>query len=375
VKITYAITKGNWGGAQKYVFELAEAMKKAGHDVSLVFGDPGKLKEYADEAGLKSIPLPQMKRDINIFKELSSFFALLKILKDERPDVLHLNSPKMGGLGSLAARIAGIPRIIYTAHGWTFNEDRSFISTFLIKIISWFTILFCDEVIVLSETEKQQVVRWPGAKNKIRIIPLSIKGIDFIERQAAQSILRQSCPNIPLSAEITWLGNIAELHKNKGLEYAIEAVNALPPRFNCIYVIIGTGEKQQELQALIEKYNLKDKVFLAGFQQNAARLLRAFDIFFFSSIKEGLPYTLLEAGAAGLPVISTDVGSIADLISDRRSGLLVPSKNPKRLEESLEELLNDPLARKEYASALCRKVISLFSFDAMVKKVLSSYTG
>lgn len=375
MKITYAITKGNWGGAQKYVFELACAAKEVGHDVSIIFGSPGKLAEYADEAGIRTIILPRMERDIHIFQEISNFFTLINILKKENPNIVHLNSPKMGGLGSVASRIAGIKTIVYTAHGWSFNEDRSELSKRIIKFFSWLIIVFSTKVIVLSEHERQQVVNWPNARRKLRVIPIGIKEIDFVSKQEARTVLRASSPSLPDSPDTIWIGNIAELHKNKGLEYAIRSLADLPSHINYLYVIMGIGEEQKKLTALIEKLHLEHKVFLVGFQKSGVTLLKAFDLFLFSSIKEGLPYALLEAGLASLPVISTDVGSISDLITDRSSGLLVPSKNPEALKNAIEELVFSTAARTEYGKNLNHKISTEFSFKKMVEKSLSYYSA
>ena len=372
MKITYAITKGNWGGAQKYVFDLATAIKTRGYEVSVVFGAPGKLEDVCQKAGITTRVLPLLQRDIHLFKEVSSFLTLRKILKEERPDILHLNSPKMGGLGSLAAQIVGVPKIIYTAHGWSWNEDRSPLSKLLIKLSSWFTILMCDKVIVLSNYEKEQVSKWPWVKNKIVVIPIGVEPIAFLEREEARNILRASNSKIPTSSDTIWFGNIAELHRNKGLEYAIEAVGLLPKEIKCIYIIIGIGEELSNLQKLIDKLGLSDKVFLAGFQENAAKLLKAFDIFLFSSIKEGLPYTILEAGLAQLPVISTDVGSIHDVITDKVSGILVKRKKSELLKDAVILLSSNQNIQDQYAKELHETIQNRFSALRMVDKIVSS---
>ena len=311
MKILYGITKGNWGGAQKQVFDLATALAQAGNDVSVVFGGLAsgtELQSRLTETKIPSIVLRTMDRDINFFKEIRSFISLIKILRRERPDVLHLHSPKMGGLGGLAGRITGLPRIIYTAHGWTFNEERPWIQKWLIAFFSWLIILCSHQTIVLSEKEKKQVVKWPFVKKKIIVIPNGIKNIDFLDRvDAEKSILSSSLSALPPRP---WVVTIAELHKNKGLTYAIEAVSLLPQETQLTYFIIGEGEERSQLEKLIDEKGLKSRVFLLGFHKNASKLLKAFDLFLFPSIKEGFPYALLEASQAGLPIIASAVGQV-----------------------------------------------------------------
>ena len=139
MKILFVITKGNWGGAQKYVFDLATSLPKEKFNVSVACGEGEALPKKLVEAGIRVIPIPFLGRDINILNDCSVFFRLIKLFIAERPDVVHLNSSKIGGMGALAARMAFVPKIVFTAHGWTWNEDRSYLSKKIIVFISWLT--------------------------------------------------------------------------------------------------------------------------------------------------------------------------------------------------------------------------------------------
>src|SRR3989344_895873 len=139
MKILYGITKSNFGGAQRYVFELAIAMKKQGYDVAVLCGGQGLLVDKLKQKKIEVIPSDTMQRDVSIGKEFLSFFQILKVLKKEKPNVFHINSSKMGGLGGLAGRLAGTRKIIFTAHGWTFNEPRPCYEKVIIKLFAWLT--------------------------------------------------------------------------------------------------------------------------------------------------------------------------------------------------------------------------------------------
>src|SRR3989338_9863030 len=132
-KILYVITKGNWGGSQRYLFDMATSLPKNKFDVKVAIGEGGLLKERLLENGIKVISIPALQRDISVMKEIRSFVSLYKIFRTSpRPDVVHLNSSKASALGALAARIAGVPRIVFTAHGWPFKEDRPWVIKWLI---------------------------------------------------------------------------------------------------------------------------------------------------------------------------------------------------------------------------------------------------
>ncbi|MFZ2500762.1 MAG: glycosyltransferase, partial [Minisyncoccia bacterium] len=157
-KVLFVITKSNWGGAQSYVYTLATRLKDTGADVAVVLGGTGEagsesglLAERLQEAGIRTLFLKSFMRDISLIREFKALRELIYILKSERPDVVHLNSSKAGGLGAVAARLTGVPRIVFTAHGWPFWEPRNFVAQKLIYFFSWITVMFSHAVITISD--------------------------------------------------------------------------------------------------------------------------------------------------------------------------------------------------------------------------------
>jgi len=378
-KILFIITKANWGGAQKYVFDLAnEIAERDNYEVVVAYGKPfGELSEKLKTARIRTIEIDGLGRDINFFGEFGVAKKLWKILKEEKPDVIHLNSPKIGGLGGLLGRLIGIKKIIYTSHGWTFNEDLLLWQTFLIKYFSWLTIIFSHKTIVIAKKEYDQVVGWPFVSaKKLELIYNGIKPICFLNRDEAQEYFG-SCladKQAKISNEDLVVGTIAELHKNKGLKYAIEGFEEITENNQQVKLImIGEGEERQKLEKEIEEEKLSDKVFLVGKIEEASRYLKAFDIFLLSSIKEGFPFVLLEAGLAKLPVIASDVGGISELIEGGKNGILVKAGESSEVTLALETLIKNKELRENYGQALYKKVKNDFSFDGMVEKTERLY--
>lgn len=373
-KVCFVVTKGVWGGAQKYVFSLATSLPKNNYEVIVISGEGETLPNKLILAGIQIYRLPEMKRDISLINEIKNFFALYKILKKEKPDVLHLNSPKAGGLGALAGRLLGIKKIVYTAHGWTFNEDRKIFNKIIIFLFSWITVLLCHKTIVIAEKEKRQTRFMPFVKNKIVLIRNGVEQIVFKEKDVARKELLALCggqTSTETKNNLLWLGTISELHKNKGLEYALSAVSKIMVPF--IFFVIGEGEERNRLQKLIEQYNLENKVFLVGFLDNANQYLKAFDIFTLTSIKEGLPYTILEAGSAGLPVIASSVGGIPDIIDSGTNGILVQKTNAPQITKTIEFMIDHPNERKMFGQKLQQRVEKEFSLKQMLEKTLEVY--
>ncbi|MCR4284232.1 MAG: glycosyltransferase family 4 protein [Parcubacteria group bacterium] len=369
-KIIYLITKSSWGGATRYVFDLATSLPKDDFEVMVLSGGGGILNEKLKYAGIKTVSIEKLSRDINLFAEIKVFFSLLKLFRKERPDVVHLNSSKAGGLGVLSAKIAGVRNIIFTAHGWAFNEDRPFWQKTLIKIFVWVTLLLADNIICVSEATKENIKNFPFVYRKTRVIYNGIPDFDLLEKNEARTALK-NISMIDLPSEAIWIGTLSELHKNKGLEYAIKAISLLRD-YPIVFLIIGGGELKINLEEMIKKEKLEQKVILLGFIDNAKRYLKAFDIFLLSSITEAFPYSIIEAGFVGLPVVSSSVGGVRDVISSD-CGVLVKPADYNSIKIELESLLKDKEKREKLGVNLKQKIENSFSFKSMITQTTGLY--
>lgn len=372
-KILLVITKSNWGGAQRYVFDLATALKNNGKDTAVIFGRGGILSNRLKEAGIRTLEIPSLGRDISLLEDIRSFFALLSIFKKEKPTIVHLNSSKIGGLGALAARLARVPKIIYTAHGWPFLEDRSAFKTMVIKFLSWITISLSTHVIDVSKKTQELANELPGAKEKTRVV---YNGIDpetqFESQKAAREFLAERIerPTDFFKGKVV-VGTISELTKNKGLRYTLRAIQKIR-HLPFIFIVLGEGEDRGKLESTIKEFGLEEKVFLPGFTPNASHYLPGFDIFTLASIKEGFPYCILEAGLAELPVIATSVGGIPEIVNDT-NGILIDPKNSPHIAASLTYLIDNKVAREILGKNLREKVSTHFTKDRMLQETFSVY--
>lgn len=300
-KILFLITKATWGGAQRYVYDLATELRDK-FDVSVAFGQEGLLAKKLRDAGVPAFPIPTLQRDVSLSNDRKSFSELLRLFRAEKPDVVHLNSSKAAGVGALAARCAGVSRIIFTVHGWPFWEQRDFISRGLIYFFSWLTALFSHKVIVVSDYDLSVAKSMPFIGHKtIRIY----NGINLDFPLYSGDIVRHSFPK---GVRIT--GTVGELTRNKNQIALIEKARNNPQMY---VAIVGDGEDRTYLRQKIERYGLHDRVKIIGFMW-ASQVLRGFDVFALPSLKEGLPYVLLEARVANLPIIANRVGGVSEAL-------------------------------------------------------------
>jgi glycosyltransferase involved in cell wall biosynthesis len=370
LKVLIVITKSSWGGAQRYVYDLATSLAKQGQDVAVAYGTPGLLNERLGAAGIRTIPLSSLKRDVSLLDEPRAFFGLLSLLRRERPDVLHLNSSKAGALGALAGRLARVPRIVFTAHGWAWNEDRPLWQKAAIAFFAYLTVLLSHATICVSQAVKH-AARWmPLPASRFMVIRNGLRPPPFLPREEARAAL---APAIP---ERTWIGMLSELHPTKRV---IDAVNAFAliarQHPDTALVILGGGQEYTDLELLIYERGLSGRVILCGFVPEGAHYLHAFDVFLHASLSEALPYAPLEAGLAGLPVVATRVGGIPEIVENRKSGILVPPLRPDLVAVALAECLDDPALAEAFGTALKERVTASFDVDGMVEKTLGAYAS
>lgn len=376
-KVIYLITKGNWGGAQRYVYDLATSIPRDRFEVVVMLGVGQELGRKLRARKIRVIQLPMLERDIKPLKEIVVFFQLFSYMRHERPNILHTNSSKAGIIGALISRMLGV-QCIFTTHGWAFNESRNVLERKLLWILHWITILLSHKTITVSDALKQQMVHAPFAARKLSVVKNGIRPPNFKSKREARNMLTEYSAPLKIRTEskknLSWIGTISELHKTKGLPYMIEAMAKLKLTHpNCVFVIIGGGTERAMLEKRIREKHLEDTIFLLGFMKDASRYLPAFDIFTLTSISEALSYALLEAGAASLPVVATRVGGIPEIIQNGESGFLVPPRDPKSIQKALATLLNEPKKQKEFGNALKKHVESEFSQTKMVSETLQHY--
>jgi len=361
LKILFLITKSNWGGAQKYVFDLATNLNPEKFQIQIVLGGDGALVKKLQEKNqtrngmeIEIIQIQNLQRDINIWKEINVFWQLLKIIWQEKPDILHLNSAKISGLGAVLGRIFLIKKIIFTCHGWAFNEERSWLQKKMIFYLSLITVLLSHQTICVSARVKQDLM------NQIKINFLA----NFFKKNYFKN-LEQKMQSIMLAIQETEKNNnqnheflcskidkskiniitVAELHPIKGHDVAIQALEKLkrenPEKNfgqNFIYHIIGSGQEKKNLENLIlrlqntEIQNISPNItnvtqnkqqnyffqqqnyFFHGHVSEISEYLPEFDLFLFTSQSESFGYVILEAALAGLPIITHNVGAAEEIL-------------------------------------------------------------
>lgn len=378
-KILYIITKSAWGGAQRYVYDLAAHLPAGRFDIAVACGGTGPLMDRLTAAGIRVIPVPPLERDIRIGRELAALYQLIGLIRRERPDIIHLSSPKAGGLGAVAGRLASLftahrPLVVATVHGWPFFDDRPRWQRAMIFLFSWLSAAFQNRIILIDTADYRSARRFIPER-KLALIFHGIEPIDFLPRPAARAFLGERA-NTAIAPDTLLIGASAELTRNKGLTYLVAAARLLRanrPELNFKILIMGDGEERAALAGEISAAGLSARVCLAGFIPDAKRYLKGLDLFALPSVKEGLPYAIMEAMAAGLPIAASRVGGVPDLIRDGEDGLLVPPKDPTALAEAIGRLLGERSLALRLGGQARRAVGQSFSREAMIARTVALY--
>lgn len=369
VKILYVITQGEMGGAQRYVFDLANFLDKDRYEILVAAGPEKKdLPDRLAGINVATAVIPSLVRNISPISDIRAIFELKRLYQTCQPDIIHLNSSKAGVLGSLAARLAGMTKVIFTAHGFAFLEPRSILTRGIYYWAERLASKFRGKIITVSDYDRQQAIKANIAPTE-KLVTIH-NGIEADKSAGYDNSVAR--PFIGQSIDV---GTIANLYKTKGLEYLVDAAKLALKDFPQVrFVVIGEGTERANLESRISNLGLEDNFKLVGEKPNAARYLSQFNIFILPSIKEGFPYTLLEAMAAGLPIVATRVGGIPEAMIDQKTGILVEPKNPPALANAIADLLRHPEKAKALGAA-AREQVKKFSLERMVRETETVYSS
>lgn len=333
-RLLYIITQTELGGAQRYVLDLAQAAQQH-FEVAVATGadGDGSFDRELSRHGVSHFKLHQLRRDINALQDFRALLEIKSLLRKLQPDLVHLNSTKAGVLGSLAC--GPKVRSVYTAHGWVFNEDLSRLKKQLYINSERFSARLLDRIIVLSHFDWERGAAVGIPREKMLVIQNGIQAQDYVPRETARHELALWCRGLLESDPL--ILTIANFYPTKGLRYLVEAMQYVRPDA-ARAVVIGDGEQRELLEKLIHEYHQEGRVLLPGRMNDAARFMQAADVFVLPSVKEGLPYVILEALEAEVPIVATAVGALPEILDTG----LVPAGHARALAQAISAQLSSP---------------------------------
>ena len=366
-RLVYVVTLAEVGGAQSYVRDLLPAMAER-FEVTVAAHGPGPLARAASDLGIPFIALQHVRRNLSPVHDVLGLIELTRLFRRLRPDIVHLNSSKAGVLGRIAAAFADVPVCIFTAHGWAFKAARRPTASLFL----WADRLvrpFATMIVCVSATELRiGLAARVCTARAATVIPNAVD-VDRVQPRAASA----SRP-----VEVISVGRLALPKDFSTLITAFGLIAVDDARLT----IVGDGPLRRRLEAEIADRSLEQQVEFIGEVADVGPYLARADVFVLSSHSEGMPLSVLEAMAAGLPVVASDVGGLHEIVDEGKTGFVVPAGSPAELAVRLAELVGDSDLRDRFGHAGRELVRTRFSLPPwreshieLYRSLLSSRVG
>lgn len=379
------IARLNIGGPAIQAITLTQRLSEYGYATTLVRGveepDEGNMDDLAKSLGVKPLRVRWMRRNPS-WRDLPALITLIRILRRERPTIVHTHAAKGGTLGRVAALIAFPrkslrPTLIHTYHGHSLTGYFSARTAAAYRRIEWVLARFTDRLIAVSDEVKHDLVAMRVAPaGKFAVVPLGFDLSGFAVRASIRSQMREQLrAELGISADARVVTLVARLVPIKRVDRFLKIATALRQLPEVRFLIVGDGELREQLRASEDAAALGDGVIWAGFRRDMPAVYFASDVVVQTSDNEGTPVSLIEASAAGVPVVSTRVGGTASVVVDGETGILVEQNDGERFADRLKELLQDSASRARMGAAARGRALERFSLDRLVDRIDGLYAG
>lgn len=378
IKILSIIGRLSIGGASPQVIFINQYLNKDQFDTKLVIGQKnpheGDMLYFAKERDVSFVQIPYFYNEFkfDVINDLKALYKIYKLIKKEKPHIVHTHTAKSGFLGRIAAKLAGVPIIIHTFHGHLFQGYFGWLKTNILiygeRILSFIT----DKILAVSEGLRKELIGYKIASpDKILSLPLGLELNIYLKNQELKGQLKRE---LKLLENDLLIGTIGRLVPIKGHKYFLDAaliIKKKNPRVKIL--IVGDGELRKELEVHAGVLGLADNVFFLGWRQDLARIYADLDVVVLSSLNEGLAVSLIEAMASSKPVVATSVGGVPDLVVDEGTGFLVKPRDAKNLAEKILWLLENRKEAKKMGEKARELVYPKYDYHEMIKNMEALY--
>ena len=338
VRLLHIVGESRFGGAARIILRLGQIAQAEGWQVDILTTDP-VFQQAVKQHGLGLVNLDVIRREIRPVWDLRGLVRLTRLLRSEPYHIVHTHTSKAGFVGRLAARLAGVPVIVHTAHGFAFHEESPAAVRRFYSALERLASRWCDRIVTVSEFHRTWAIEL-GMCSPRRIMAIP-NGIAEVVRNREVGIAEVRREMGARQGDLVIL-SMARLAPDKGLEYLIEAATMLPATGRPIRIVIaGDGPERDRLEQRAGRLGVTDRVVFLGFRQDVGALLAATDLVVLPSLREGLSIALLEAMAAGKPIIATSIGSQREVASRADMARLVRPADALALSQAIVSLAGD----------------------------------
>ena len=374
------IARLNMGGPALHVAYLTEGLRKRGYDTTLVAGSLARGEDsmafVADARGVEIVRIDELGREISPLRDLMATIRLAKLIRKERPQILHTHTAKAGTVGRVAARLAGSrrpPIVVHTFHGHVLRGYFGPVRTLFFRLLERWLAAGTTALIAVSPQVRDDLVAL-GVARRERFVVIRL-GIELDERVAPEQNGRaESRRYLGIPGDrfaVGWIGRMTAVKRTDDVLIAFKILR--DSGVDAVLCMVGDGPDRRQLEQRAHELGVaRDTVFL-GYQEDVAPFYAAFDTLVLPSGNEGTPVTVIEALAAERPVVATRVGGVPDVVRDGEDGFLVEAGATDDLAERLGRLARDPVLRTRMGRKGRERVLPRYAVNRLVDEVDQLY--
>lgn len=377
IRVVRVIARLNVGGPALHVTYLARGLAERGYETTLVAGDVARGEEsmafVAERAGVEVVPLPGLSRELSPVRDALAAWRLARIIRAVRPDVVHTHTAKAGAVGRAAALLSGgRPVVVHTFHGHVLRGYFGRVGTLVFRAIETLLARFSDRLVAVSPEVRDELVALGVAPvEKFSVIRL---GLELERRVTFDGDAREvrHRHGIPADAFVVgWFGRMTAVKQTDDLIATLRTLRE--QGVDALLLLVGDGDDRERLEELAHELGVARHCLFLGYQQDVAAWFAVSDAVVLTSASEGTPATLIEALAAGRPVVATNVGGVSDVVDDGETGFLVPARDTQALAAKLALLAGDPALRERMGTAARERVLRRYAVERLVADVDELY--
>lgn len=327
------------------------------------------LSNAARTAGITTVVVPEMRRAVHPVLDLIAYWKLVRIFREERPAIVHTHTAKAGTIGRLAAITTRVPVVIHTFHGHVFDGYFPWAVTAFFKLVERALARSTDAVIAISEGQKHDLCVRHRIVNpeKVRVLPLGLDLDRFLEARSWAGAFREELGVDASTPLIGFAGRLTEVKDPALLLAAFSKVDSPGPRQPHL-VVAGEGALRPRLESLADDLGIEKRTHFLGTRDDLDRVYADLDVVVLTSRNEGTPVSLIEAMAAGIPIVATDVGGVREVLESYPLARLVRTRDPEDIAAEIRMCLADRPCRTDG-----RRFVARFAAERLVSDIENVY--
>jgi glycosyltransferase involved in cell wall biosynthesis len=379
IRVLRVIARLNMGGPALHVTYLARGLQARGYETTLVAGDVARGEEsmsfVARRAGVDVVRLPGLSRELSPLRDAIAALRVARLIRRVRPDIVHTHTAKAGAVGRVAALLAGRgrrPVVVHTFHGHVLRGYFGSAGTLLFRAIETALARWTDRLVAVSPEVRDELVALHVApRRKFSVVRLGIELEPRVRFDGDPAEVRRRHGIGAETFVVGWFGRMTAVKRTDDL---LATLAALRERgVDALLLLVGDGDDRERLEQGAHDLALARSCLFVGYQEDVAPWYAICDAVVLTSASEGTPVTIIEALAAGRPVVATDVGGVPDVVDEGETGFLVAPHDTAALAERLETLARDPSRRAAMGAAGRQRVLERYAVDRLVGDVDELY--